>query len=130
MLYNFPHYKKLRKLLRNNATPAERVLWRHLSNSKFQGCKFRRQQGIGRYVVDFYCPRLHLAVEIDGDTHSTPEAKRYDEERTAWLDAHYVHVVRFMNQDVFENIEGVLETLRWEAFILESKKDHPQPLLN
>lgn len=69
--------------------------------------KFRRQFSIGNYVLDFYCPELRLAVEIDGVTHLNQEKIASDRRRTAWLNERYVHVVRFTDSEVFKNLERV-----------------------
>ena len=75
---NFKQKKELRRSLRNNATSAERKLWRSLQNKKLDGFKFRRQHSIDRYILDFFCPSVNLAIELDGETHYTPEAIEYD----------------------------------------------------
>jgi very-short-patch-repair endonuclease len=75
------------------------------------GFKFRRQQGIAQYVVDFYCPECRLAVEIDGATHSTVEEKARDRLRQAYIEDFGIHFLRFRNADVFENIDWVLEVI-------------------
>jgi very-short-patch-repair endonuclease len=95
------------KRLRTNQTPLEQKLWYALRARRFGGAKFRRQVVIGRYIVDFACriPRM-LVIEIDGDTHGAQRA--YDEERTVFLESKGYRVLRFTNQDVATNIEGVL----------------------
>ncbi len=110
-LYHLNQYTSLRKSLRNHATNAERLLWRYLRQRQFHGFKFRRQEGIGRYIVDFYCPAKRLAIEIDGDNHDAPEQKDYDHERTRFLRSCYIRVVRFRNNEVMRNIRGVLRKL-------------------
>ncbi|OGL70971.1 hypothetical protein A3D69_00095, partial [Candidatus Uhrbacteria bacterium RIFCSPHIGHO2_02_FULL_54_11] len=82
-----------------------------LKESKL-GWKFRRQQGIGPYVVDFYCPKAKLVVEVDGDTHYEPEAVVYDEDRTAFLNENHIRVLRVTNTDVYESLENVVELIR------------------
>ena len=71
---NLKEKKELRKQLRNNATPAERKLWKALQGKKLDGFKLRRQHSIDRYILDFFCPTANLAIELDGDSHYTPEA--------------------------------------------------------
>jgi very-short-patch-repair endonuclease len=80
-LFNRKYQKPIRQRLRNNATAAERLLWSRLKQSQLLGYKFRRQQGIDRYVVDFYCAEQKLAIEIDGATNSTPDEIRHDNKR-------------------------------------------------
>ncbi len=97
------------KQLRSNSTDAERKLWAHIRNRRLQGCKFRRQLPIGQYIVDFACPELRLIIEIDGGQHA--EQVLYDLGRTKFLQSRGYQVVRFWNNEVLGNIEGVLEAL-------------------
>jgi very-short-patch-repair endonuclease len=110
MLYNRPILKSRRKELRNNATPAEQLLWSILQHSNL-GYKFRRQHSVGPYILDFYCPSERLAVELDGDSHFTDDAIVYDSERTAYLNGLGVRVVRFLNTDVYDNLQVVCERI-------------------
>ena len=112
LVSNLKHKRPLRQSLRNNATQAERKLWRSLQGKQLDGFKFRRQHSIDRYILDFFCPSANLAIELDGETHYTPEAIEYDRVRDEYLEAVGIKVVRYRNQDVYENIEGVLEDLR------------------
>jgi len=111
MLNNRPILKSRRKELRNNSTPAEKLLWSVLQQSNLGGYKFRRQHSVGFYVLDFYCPSESLAVELDGDSHFTDEAIVYDRERTTYLNALGIKVIRFMNSDVYDNLDGVCESI-------------------
>jgi very-short-patch-repair endonuclease len=95
--------------LRNSATPAERLLWSHLSKRQLDGWKFSRQMPIGPFICDFLCRELDLIVEVDGGQHC--ENPR-DEARTAYLEGEGFQVVRYWNNDVRDNLEGVLESLR------------------
>jgi len=101
-------------MLRKNLSKAEAIMWKHLSNKKMCGCKFRRQHGFDRYVVDFYCPELKLAIEIDGESHFQPGAKEYDREREEYIKAFGVKTLRFQNTDVYQNLKGVLEAIYME----------------
>lgn len=96
--------------LRNNATDVERMLWRHLRNSQLEGVKFRRQQPIEAYIVDFTSFEKKIVVELDGGQHS--ESSEYDMQRDDCLRANGFTVLRFWNNDVIENIDGVLEVIR------------------
>jgi len=96
----------LAKRLRRDATPAETLLWRQLRNRQLGGHKFRRQQPIGAYIVDFICPELKLVVELDGGQHA--DVGNRDQERTAYLESSGFTGLRFWNNTVFENLEGVL----------------------
>lgn len=117
-IYNRSSYKKLRQSLRNNATEYERVLWEYLRGREISGLKFRRQYGVERYVMDFYCPQIRLAIEVDGEKHATPESMGYDQDRTELLREHGIKVLRFRNEEiknampqVLEAIEGVINPL-------------------
>jgi very-short-patch-repair endonuclease len=111
-IHNLIIYKDRRKALRNALTPAEAALWIHLSDKKLEGRKFRRQHGVGYYILDFYCPSENLAIELDGAPHFTPEGVAYDEKRTAYLTSRGIRVIRFENETVFKFLEQVLEEIR------------------
>ncbi|MFT3835953.1 MAG: endonuclease domain-containing protein [Myxococcaceae bacterium] len=97
--------------LRQNQTSAEDSLWFFLRDRKLNGVKFRRQHPIGPYVVDFYARALKLAVEFDGDQHTEMGRAMYNQQRTRDLNAAGVRVVRFTNDEVFNNVEGVLDRI-------------------
>ena len=111
MLHNRPLLKTRRKELRNNATPAERLLWGILQHSNLGGYKFRRQHSVGPYILDFYCPAAGLAIELDGDSHFTDDAVAYDQERTAYLNSLQITVLRFLNTDVYDNLAAVGDSI-------------------
>ena len=112
--------------LRANATEAERLLWRHLKRMETSGTHFRRQVPIGSYVVDFACMASRLLIELDGSHHGDQVNKARDQGRTAWLESEGYRVVRFWNNDIGENLEGVLDTIR--AAIYGSRDVDPAPL--
>jgi very-short-patch-repair endonuclease len=97
--------------LREEMTDAERVLWAALRSKQVGGVKFRRQQPIGPYVVDFYCAAAKLIVELDGDQHGADGAVAYDEARTRWLMEQGYFVLRFANADVFKNRQVVIDNI-------------------
>jgi very-short-patch-repair endonuclease len=105
---NDPKLKKRRKELRHNQTEAEKLLWVQLRNKRLYGVKFFRQYSIGPYVLDFYSPTFRFAIELDGGQHSEEEQKEYDENRSEYLKSHDMEVMRFWNNEVMQNIEGVL----------------------
>ena len=111
MIYNRPVLRTRRKELRNNSTPAEKQLWRLLQQSNLGGYKFRRQHSVGSYILDFYCAEEKLAIELDGDSHFTDDAMAYDRERTAYLNAFNIKVLRFLNTDVYDNLNVVGERI-------------------
>jgi very-short-patch-repair endonuclease len=92
--------------LRRNSTDAERILWRELRAHRFAGCKFKRQQPLGRYIVDFVCLGRRIVIEVDGGQHA--EAVSEDRERDRWLNEQGFCVLRFWNNEVISNLEGVL----------------------
>jgi very-short-patch-repair endonuclease len=96
--------RRLRKLM----TPAERRLWRHLSDLPKSEGHFRRQAPIGPYIVDFANHSLRLVIEVDGDQHGREEGRRSDQVRDAWLRAQGYQILRFWNGDILHQIEGVM----------------------
>jgi len=95
---------------RSNPTPAESKIWREILRMRqFAHYKFLRQKPLGGYIVDFYCSELRLVIEIDGDSHA--EQVAYDEERTRFLNALGLQVVRYTNDEVLHNLEGVYDDL-------------------
>ena len=106
-----PRPKANRKELRANQTEAERLLWYRLGSRQLGGAKFRRQHPIGPYIVDFYCPAERLAVELDGEGHAAPAQMERDRERTAYLEAFGIRVLRFANLDVIQRTDSVLEAI-------------------
>jgi very-short-patch-repair endonuclease len=97
------------KELRKNMTPAERKLWYQYSII-FQ-FKVYRQRPIDYFIVDFYCPSLKLVIEVDGESHYTDEGKDYDRERTQRLEGYGIKVIRFSNQEVLNEFEGVCDEI-------------------
>ena len=107
-LYNRSRQVPLRQSLRSGGTPAEARLWTLLQRGQLGGLRFRRQHGVGPYVLDFYCPSARLGVELDGAVHEAPAQAAHDEARTRHLAAVGIRVVRFENRMVFEAPEAVL----------------------
>ncbi len=108
--------------LRNQMTDAEKRLWRKLRVMNQQGMHFRRQVPIGSYIVDFCWHAAKLIIEVDGGQHNAPSARARDGERTAKLEKDGYRIIRFWNNDVLANTDGVLQT------ILGALKDpHPNP---
>lgn len=105
---------KTRKLLRNSATPQEIILWSRLKNSQI-GYKFRRQHSVGKYIVDFYCPEKKLIIELDGWQHKEEDQERYDKERSKFLESLGFKILRFWNNDINDNLNGVI--LKIEKFL-------------
>ena len=106
---NIPEQIEQRKNLRNNMTAAEATLWRALKGRGADGLKFRRQQGIGPFILDFYCPECRLGIELDGTSHD--HKYDYDLQRTAYLNEQGIRMVRFTNDQVFSSLRGVVEEI-------------------
>jgi len=107
------HYdKKLKKFsrtLRQEMTDAERLFWSKVRMKQLNGYQFYRQRPIDRYVVDFFCPKAKLIVEIDGGQHYEDDGRRKDEIRDKYLSGLGLKILRFSDRDIIENIEGVVE---------------------
>ena len=97
--------------MRHEPTRAEQILWNKLRNRTLSGFKFSRQVPIGRYIVDFVCRELKLIIEVDGATHSSPDELSHDDLRAAWLEGQGYSIQRIWNQDVYENLDGVLNSI-------------------
>jgi very-short-patch-repair endonuclease len=104
-----PNHVEFSRALRTSSTDAERKLWHHLRASQLGGARFRRQHPVGIYVLDFACVQQGLAVELDGGQHADDVVR--DARRTAWLEAQGWRVLRFWNNDVMGNVEGVLSVI-------------------
>ncbi len=111
-IHNRKYLESFRKDLRNNGTSAEACLWKYLSKSQLEGRKFRRQHSIGDYIVDFYCPKEKLIIELDGEIHNTSNAKEKDETRTIYLNELGFVVIRFENKMVFDHLPSVLQEIK------------------
>ncbi len=108
--FNQPRTKATRRHLRASMPKAEIMLWSKLKGRVLLGYKFRRQFGIGSYTVDFFSPDIELAVELDGEIHRRPGRQDFDSARYAAIRDYGIRILRFSNNDVYENLEGV-----WEA---------------
>jgi len=111
-IYNKLEYKKFRQELRKNLTTAEIKLWKCLQNSQLEGRKFRRQHSIGNYIVDFYCPKEKLAIELNGNVHLNANNEQYDVNRDNYLKTLGIKVLRFENDDIFNKTEIVIENIK------------------
>ena len=119
---NSKRLKELRRALRNNPTPAESELWKHLKADKLDGLRWRRQFSVEDYIMDFYCPAIRLCIELDGNEHFTMQGDTADFDRTEILHSKGIKVLRFENREIWESIERVLEHIRDEI------KDRKQEL--
>src|SRR5262249_22713459 len=100
---------KLARRFRRDGTDVERRLWQRLRSGQICAARFRRQHPAGRYVLDFYCPALGLAIELDGGQHAWTRVR--DRGRDEWMKRQGVTVLRFWNSDIIENLNGVLEVI-------------------
>ena len=106
-----PNLFELARQNRKSSTGAEEILWDCLRNRKLRGYKFRRQQPMGIYILDFFCLEMNLAIEVDGEYHNDEEQKLYDHERTTQLHDLNLTVLRFTNHEVITDIDNVLNTI-------------------
>jgi very-short-patch-repair endonuclease len=109
--------------LGNQSTDAERALWTQLRAHRFDGYKFRRQQVIGSYIVDFVCFEANLIIELDGSQHM--DQVSYDNQRTEKLEQMGYRVLRFWNNEIFSELDGILETIR--TALIQSPSPQPSP---
>ena len=100
------------KEMRSNMTKEESTMWYHLRAKRFLGLKFKRQVPLGAYIVDFLCKEKNLVIELDGGQHNEQDSIDYDEKRSEYLKSQGYTVLRFWNNDVNNNIDAVLETIR------------------
>ncbi len=122
MLKYNSNLKKFSRKLRINQTPAERKLWKYLRKNQIANLRFTRQKPIGKYIADFYCHKLKLVIEIDGDRHFKDQEPEKDKIRDKFFKNQNLKVVRFNNLDVYKNIEGVLQTVWNEVEKFKERK--------
>jgi very-short-patch-repair endonuclease len=114
------------RAMRHESAPAEQILWWCLRDRRMGGHKLRRQHVIEPYVADFYCHALRLIIELDGDSHGDRQA--YDHRRTKFLERDGLRVVRFLNSDVFDHLDSVLDVIFRVCERLSTAGPHPNPL--
>ncbi len=138
IVYNHKHLKPIKRLLRKQEISAEKILWGRLRN-KQQRFKFKRQFGIGNFIVDFYCPKLKLAIEVDGATHSTKIEIKNDLVRKKYITRFGIKVIRYTNVEIFYNIDEVVGSIyelsikresELKRLVRDTTKPHPNPLLS
>jgi very-short-patch-repair endonuclease len=122
--------KKQRQYLRNNMMKWEVRLWNDLKGKKMFGFKIRRQYGINNYLIDFYRPKLKLAIEIDGDVHFYSDKRKRDRDKEKLLESHGIKLIRIKNLDFEEDYESSIQYLedifkdRASEFKIELKENH------
>lgn len=105
----YPHSDDFARALRKRSTDAENLLWKHVRAKRLEGLKFRRQEPIGEYIVDFVCHEKKVIIELDGGQHSIDRKK--DKERDRWLSGEGFKVLRFWNNDILRQIREILEII-------------------
>ena len=111
--HNQPEQKEMRRQLRTNGTSAEASMWMILKARQIDGVKFRRQFSVGPYILDFYAPEIKLCIELDGAPHFSYSGATRDDIRNKYLKKfHDIHILRFENNILFKNTEGVISTIR------------------
>ncbi len=103
--------RDLARKLRRDQTETEARLWKYLRDRRLKGVKFRRQHPIGKYILDFYCPEVCLAIELDGSGHKDPKQKEHDKLRDQYIRDQGVKILRFWDNDVWRNLDGVLRVI-------------------
>ncbi|MGA9364243.1 MAG: endonuclease domain-containing protein [Bacteroidota bacterium] len=124
-IYNKSSETDKRRMLRRSMSKAEVLLWTHLSRKQMLGYKFRRQHGVDQFVIDFYCPKLRLAVEIDGPSHAEQEAVEYDKMRQSYIEALGIRFLRFQNDEIYEDMQSVLESVASKIKSLTTPESPP-----
>ena len=109
------------QFLRRNETKAEKLLWEKLRNNQLEGLKFRRQHPVNIYIADFYCHKFKLIIELDGDYHDQEEQKQKDQVRTEVLRLNDLKIIRFKNEEVEQDINQVLTTIKNKIEQLKEK---------
>ena len=111
IIYNRKTEQKRRRYLRKNMPKSKVLLWTRLKNRQMHGERFLRQYGVDQYVLDFYCPHLKLAIEIDGESHFMPGAEEQDKTRQEYIEAYGIRFLRFANPEVCDNLDGVCQMI-------------------
>ena len=107
-IFNRTEEKEKRRKLRNNMTNAEKLLWERIRNRQLRNKRFLRQYSVVKYVIDFYCPEIKLAIEVDGDTHESEEEILYDKNRQEEIENFGISFLRIKNEEIFVNIDKVI----------------------
>ena len=117
-VYNKKKMTKTRQALRKNMPKAEIILWSYLKGKQILGLKFRRQYSINKDTVDFYCPSIKLAIEVDGDSHMYNKQQEKDLQKEGNLKKLNIKLIRYLNTDIYDNIEGVVEDIHKQIEII------------
>lgn len=121
--YN-PQLKELARQLRNNSTKSEIRLWNYLKNGKMLGYDFHRQKPIGNYILDFYCPDLLFAIELDGLSHEFEEVQAKDQLKAAFLTSVGVELISFNDTEVMNDLDNILRTIANRIELIAERKSN------
>jgi len=110
-----------RRKLRQNQTNAEELVWRFLRNRQILGYKFKRQYSVDHFIIDFYCAKLKLAIEIDGGTHNTPDQKKKDLVRQNYLESFNIKFVRIKDEELFGNPNKAFAKIEQAIQLIEER---------
>src|SRR5690606_22435242 len=111
-IYNKGDGKNIRRAFRKSMPKAERLLWNVIKNKQVNGLRFLRQYGVENYTLDFYCPAIRLAIEVDGDSHYINDHNQEsDKIRQNVIESHGIKVLRVTNTDVYKNLDGIIEMI-------------------
>ncbi len=110
-----------RRELRKSMPDAEVILWSRLKGRRLLSCKFRRQYSVGSFVIDFFSAEIRLGLELDGDSHFALGQRKYDQKRDQFIEGFGIRIVRILNTEIYENLDGVLEMIG--RHILERRGD-------
>lgn len=119
--YNKSTEKEKRRTLRKAIPPAEKLLWAKVRNKQLASCKFRRQYSVDQFVIDFYCPELKLAIEVDGSSHFKAGAADYDHARQTFIEQFGITFLRVTNTNVYENLSGVCDLIQQKISELRNR---------
>jgi len=122
--YNRFNYKESRNYLRNHQTYTEYLLWKQLKNKQLCGYKFRRQYSVDQYIVDFYCPKVKLAIEVDGISHDLDEQKRYDKYRQKYIEKYGLKFIRITDEEIIMDLDRVLKKIMVKIKEIEASSSH------
>jgi len=109
--FNREAEKERRRQLRQSMPATEVMLWTCLKGRRMLGCKFRRQYGVGTFMIDFYSVEIKLGIELDGESHFHDQAQEYDQKRQKFIESFGIKIIRFLNDDIYEGLDGVLQAI-------------------
>jgi very-short-patch-repair endonuclease len=109
--FNRETEKERRRQLRQSMPAAEVMLWACLKGRRMLGCKFRRQYSVGKFMIDLYAVEIKLGIELDGESQFHDRAQEYDLKRQLFIESFGIKIIRFLNEDVYDGMDGVLQAI-------------------